>query len=119
MTATFSTSTLADQTLACTVTAGRVDDLPEGEALRITPVGTAPIAIFNVDGEYFAIDDTCTHQDASLSEGWVEGCAVECPLHTACFDLRTGAALGAPAKVPVRTHAVHIEDGVIRVAVSP
>nr|WP_296771600.1 bifunctional 3-phenylpropionate/cinnamic acid dioxygenase ferredoxin subunit [Rhodococcus sp. (in: high G+C Gram-positive bacteria)] len=111
MTATFSTRTLLD--------AARVEELPDGEALRITPPGAAPIAIFNVDGEYFAIDDTCTHQDASLSEGWVEDCAVECPLHTACFDLRTGAALGAPAKIPVRTHAVLVEDGVIRVAVSP
>ena len=110
MTATFSTTLIE---------AGRVDELPEGEALRIATAGAAPIAIFNVDGEYFAIDDTCTHQDASLSEGWVENCAVECPLHTACFDLRTGAALGAPAKIPVRTHAVHVEGGVIRVAVSP
>lgn len=111
MTATFPTRTLLD--------AGRVEDLPTGDALRITPPGAAPIAIFNVDGELFAIDDTCTHQDASLSEGWVEDCSVECPLHTACFDLRTGAALGAPAKIPVRTHAVHVQDGVIRVDVSP
>ena len=111
MTATFSTRVLLD--------VGRAEDLPDGEALRITPAGAPPIAIFNVEGEFFAIDDTCTHQDASLSEGWVENCAVECPLHTACFDLRTGAALGAPAKIPVRTHAVHVEAGVIRIAVTP
>jgi 3-phenylpropionate/trans-cinnamate dioxygenase ferredoxin subunit len=58
-------------------------------------------------------DDTCTHQDASLADGWVENCAVECPLHEACFDLRTGVPSGAPAKTPVRTYAVHVDDGSI------
>jgi 3-phenylpropionate/trans-cinnamate dioxygenase ferredoxin component len=80
---------------------GSVDDIPPGEAVRVE--AEVPIAVFNVDGELFAIDDTCTHQDASLADGWVEGCAVECPLHAACFDLRTGMPSGPPAKAPVRT----------------
>nr|WP_243788446.1 bifunctional 3-phenylpropionate/cinnamic acid dioxygenase ferredoxin subunit [Saccharopolyspora gloriosae] len=71
--------------------------------------------MFNVDGELFAIDDTCTHQDASLSDGFLEGCAVECPLHAACFDLRTGRPSGPPAKKPVRTHQVSVDDGLIYV----
>ena len=53
-----------------------------------------PVAVFNADGELFAIDDTCTHQDASLSEGWLEDCMIECPLHAASFDLRTGKPTG-------------------------
>ena len=64
-------------------------DLPPGEATRV--VAHVPVAVFNADGELFAIDDTCTHQDASLSEGWLEDCLIECPLHEASFDLRTGS----------------------------
>ncbi|GGN04512.1 bifunctional 3-phenylpropionate/cinnamic acid dioxygenase ferredoxin subunit [Lentzea pudingi] len=91
-------------------------DLPPGEAVRI--VGPhAPIGLFNVDGVIYAIDDTCTHQDASLSEGWLEGCFVECPLHAASFDLRTGEPTGLPAKRPVKTHPVLVEDGEVYVDV--
>ncbi len=91
-----------------------VGEIPEGEAVRVEhgPDGV-PVAVFHVEGEYYAIDDTCTHQDASLADGYVEedDCAVECPLHASCFDLRTGQPSGPPARVPVRTHAVVIENG--------
>ena len=99
---------------------GRLEDVPLGEAVRVEASGEygAPIAVFNVDGELLAIDDTCTHQDASLADGWVEGCAVECPLHAACFDLRTGMPSGPPAKMPVRTHEVVAEDGFVYVRVT-
>jgi 3-phenylpropionate/trans-cinnamate dioxygenase ferredoxin subunit len=88
-------------------------DLPPGESTRV--VAHVPVAVFNADGELFAIDDTCTHQDASLSEGWLEDCLIECPLHAACFDLRTGKPTGPPAKRPVRTYPVLVEDGVVYV----
>ena len=93
---------------ACTV-----DELPSGESVRIP--GAPAIAVFNADGELYAIDDTCTHQDASLSDGWLEGCLVECPLHAALFDLRTGMPTCLPAKAPVRTYSVVVDDGVIYV----
>ena len=73
------------------------------------------MAVFNDDGELFAIDDTCTHQDASLSEGWLEDCMIECPLHAASFDLRTGLPSGPPAKRPGRTYSVLVQDGVVYV----
>jgi 3-phenylpropionate/trans-cinnamate dioxygenase ferredoxin subunit len=92
-----------------------VQDLPAGEAVRVD--GDVPIAVFNADGTLYAIDDTCTHQDASLADGWLEGCQVECPLHAACFDLRTGMPSGPPAKKPVRTHDVVVVDGHIYVTV--
>ena len=92
---------------------GELSDIPVEESVRVQ--GQVAIAVFNVDGELFAIDDTCTHQDASLSDGWLEGCAVECPLHAACFDLRTGRPSGPPAKKPVRTHQVVVEDGLVYV----
>ena len=91
-------------------------DLPPGEAVRI--VGPhVPIAVFNADGVLYAIDDTCTHQDASLSEGWLEGCFVECPLHAASFDLRTGEPTCLPAKRPVKTYPVFVKDGEVYVDV--
>src|SRR4051794_39693417 len=87
-------------------------DLPEGEAIRGGL--EVPIAVFNVAGDFYAIDDPCTHQDASLADGFLEDdCTVECPLHASCFDLRTGKPNGPPAKTPVRTHPVVIEDGTI------
>jgi 3-phenylpropionate/trans-cinnamate dioxygenase ferredoxin subunit len=80
-----------------------------------------PIAVFCTDsGELFAVDDTCTHQDASLSDGWLEGEQVECPLHASRFDLRTGAVDVPPAKLPVRTHEIVVDGaGMINVVVSP
>jgi len=90
---------------------GRLDELPPGEAMRVTEV-SPPVAVFHTeDGEVYAIDDTCTHQDASLADGWLEGCEVECPLHASRFDLRTGAVDAPPAKVGVRAHTVAVRDG--------
>ncbi len=88
-------------------------DLPPGESKRV--VAHVPLAVFNAGGELFAIDDTCTHQDASLSDGWLEGCLIECPLHASSFDLRSGNPTGPPAKRPVRTYPTWVEDGVVYV----
>lgn len=77
-------------------------ELAPGEATRPEP--SPAIAVFHTeDGELFIIDDTCTRQDASLADGWVEGCEVEYPLHRSKFDLRTGRVNAPPAKLPVRT----------------
>ncbi|SDN66197.1 bifunctional 3-phenylpropionate/cinnamic acid dioxygenase ferredoxin subunit [Allokutzneria albata] len=88
-----------------------LSELPPGESIRVA--AAVPVAVFNADGVIYAIDDTCSHQDASLSEGWLDGCLVECPLHAASFDLRTGLPTCLPAKKPVRTHQVSVADGVI------
>jgi nitrite reductase/ring-hydroxylating ferredoxin subunit len=94
----------------------RVEALADGTAIRFD--GPTPIAIFRVAGEFFAIDDTCTHARFSLSEGYIDGATVECALHSARFCLRTGKVLSPPASVPVRTYPVRIEDGEIFVDVS-
>jgi 3-phenylpropionate/trans-cinnamate dioxygenase ferredoxin component len=93
-----------------------LDEIPDGEA-KIIPAGTTgagdDIAVFHSEGEYFALDDTCTHEDASLGDGWIEGDQVECPIHAAKFCLRTGAALCLPASKPARTHRVEVRaDGI-------
>lgn len=95
----------------------RLADLPRGASFRLET--DPPVAVFHTEeGEVLAIDDTCTHQDASLSEGWLEGCEVECPLHASKFDLRTGAVDAPPARLPVRTHQIVIEDGMLCVVLS-
>jgi 3-phenylpropionate/trans-cinnamate dioxygenase ferredoxin subunit len=102
------------------ITVCAVADLPEGEVVRVESRAglSAPIAVFHVGGEFFAIDDTCTHQDASLADGFLEDdCTVECPLHASCFDLRTGQPSGPPARLPVRTHAVVVKDDTVFVVV--
>lgn len=90
------------------------DELPPGEARRVV-IGGHPVAVFHADDGWFAIDDTCTHQDASLAEGYLEGCLVECPLHASFFDLRTGEVTSPPAKRPVKTYYVEVRDGTVAV----
>ena len=92
-----------------------VADLPVGEAVRVD--GPVPVAVFHTEDGFFAVDDTCTHQDASLADGWLEGCFVECPLHAARFDLRTGAPTCLPAKEAVRTYPVVVDGGDVHVDV--
>lgn len=99
------------------IAACRLVDLPRGEAHRLDI--DPPVSVFHTDdGELFAIDDTCTHQDASLADGWLEGCEVECPLHASKFNLKTGAVDAPLTKLPVRTHEVFVEDGMIYVRLS-
>ena len=95
--------------------------LEPGDALRLDGPETrgVPIALFHTeDGEFYAIDDTCTHQDASLADGWLEGCEVECPLHASRFDLRTGQVDAPPAKRPVRAHRVTLDDETVYITLS-
>jgi nitrite reductase/ring-hydroxylating ferredoxin subunit len=96
--------------------AARSDQVPEGAALRVQPPGRTPIALFRVAGQIYALDDTCTHGAASLSEGWLEGEEIECPAHQGRFCLRTGAARCFPLTQPVRTYHVIETDGLIYLA---
>jgi nitrite reductase/ring-hydroxylating ferredoxin subunit len=87
-------------------------DLVEGEGVRFEDDRLPEaVAVFHVDGKYFATSDTCSHAEASLSEGFIDNCQVECPLHFARFDLATGKACSLPAMLPVKTYALSITDG--------
>ncbi len=95
-----------------------LSDLTEDEGIRVESV-TPPIAVFlTSEGQVHAIDDTCTHQNASLAEGWLEDGCIECPLHDSRFSLRTGAADAPPAKLPVRVHRVRVDEGEVYVELS-
>lgn len=73
------------------------------------------LALCNVDGTIYAIDDTCTHDDGPLGEGKLHGNAIECPRHGARFDVRTGAVLQMPAAYPVKSYKTRVQDGIIQI----
>lgn len=93
-----------------------VGDLAEGHALVVDGMvnGTGrDIAVFRSGGRFYALDDICTHQYASLADGRIEDGWVQCPVHAARFSLATGEALRPPATVPERTHRVELRgDGI-------
>jgi 3-phenylpropionate/trans-cinnamate dioxygenase ferredoxin subunit len=82
-------------------------ELPPGGKL-LAEVDGRPIAVFNVDGNFYAIDDLCTHDGGPLAEGELYGPEIRCPRHGARFDVRTGKALCLPAFEPVTTHRVEL-----------
>ncbi len=87
------------------------EDIPAGDRLLVELDGVR-IAVFNLEGSYYAIEDLCTHDGGPLVEGEVlDGCQVECPRHGARFDIRTGEALSMPAFEPTPAYEVLVEDG--------
>lgn len=98
------------------VKVARKKDVPRGQA-RVFVVNGRRLALCHVDGEFYAIDDVCTHDAGPLGEGELYGYAIECPRHGARFDVRTGKVLSLPAPRPVRSYAVKIEGDEVLVAV--
>ena len=87
-------------------------DIPAGGTLKVEH-GDLILAIFNVDGEFFVTNDSCTHGPGSLSEGYLEGDIIECNFHGGQFNVRTGEVVGPPCMVPVKTYKVIIEDEIV------
>lgn len=85
-------------------------DLFEGAGIPVAP-GGRDIALFSVEGEVFATDNLCTHGNARLCDGFLDGHEIECPLHQGKFDVRDGRALCDPVTEAVRSHPVRIEGG--------
>jgi 3-phenylpropionate/trans-cinnamate dioxygenase ferredoxin subunit len=93
-----------------------VEELPPGE-VKIVHAGQISVGVYNLAGEFYAIEDRCSHDDGPLCEGdfdLEEGFAV-CPRHGAHIDIRTGRPLTLPAVFPVETFPVVVEDGVVKV----
>lgn len=92
----------------------RTSELPPGQR-KLIRVGDRRLALFNVEGEFYAIDDVCTHDGGPLAEGELEGHQIICPRHGARFDVRSGEVLSFPAVVPVSAYRVLIEGEEIQI----
>ena len=100
------------------VEVGTVNDLDDGQMVGFE-VDDKRILLAKVEGEFFAIGATCTHERSNLDQGALLGHVVYCPLHYSAFDVRSGAVLGPPAECPVPKHEVRVEDGRVLVCTQP
>jgi naphthalene 1,2-dioxygenase system ferredoxin subunit len=91
------------------IDAGALADVPQGDVVGVE-VGGKEIALYEVEGEVFATDNVCTHGHARMSDGFLDGREIECPLHQGKFDVCTGKALCAPLTDNIKTYAVRIEN---------
>lgn len=82
---------------------------------RVVDIDDTKVIVFNVAGEFYAIQDVCTHDGGTLSDGEVEGCEIICPRHGARFDIRTGEVTAPPAYEDVQCYPVRVEDGIVQV----
>jgi nitrite reductase/ring-hydroxylating ferredoxin subunit len=98
--------------MAETVRVAPVDEIQPGGS-RSVEVGEKLIGVFNVDGEFYAIDGRCTHVGAPMVDGWLDGRELTCPFHGARFDVTTGKALSPPATCDVDMYPVRVKDGYV------
>jgi 3-phenylpropionate/trans-cinnamate dioxygenase ferredoxin subunit len=98
------------------VVVAKASEIPVGE-LKAVEVNGKRLLICHTETGFYAVDDTCTHDDGPLADGWLEGNAIECPRHGARFDVTTGKVLCLPAAVPIRSYGVRIEGDQITVDV--
>jgi nitrite reductase/ring-hydroxylating ferredoxin subunit len=94
----------------------RADEVAPGAALKVD-TDDLELAVFNVGGEFYVIDDHCTHGPGSLSEGYIEDDVVECNFHNGQFNIRTGEVVSPPCMVPVKTYPTVVEGGEVFIEV--
>jgi nitrite reductase/ring-hydroxylating ferredoxin subunit len=92
-------------------------DVAEGACIGVR-LGEKEVAVYHMDGEFYATDNVCSHEYALLTEGWMENGCIECPLHAAQFDIKTGKALSAPADEDIKVYPVKIEGDDIMVQIA-
>jgi naphthalene 1,2-dioxygenase ferredoxin component len=96
------------------VTVAKAGSVGEGEVAGAAAEGQE-IAIYNVDGTLYATSNICTHAMAFLSDGWLDGDVIECPLHAGRFEVKTGKALGPPVDCDIKTYPIRVAGGEIQV----
>ena len=94
------------------VAVAKIGDVPVG-GMTVVAIDRERIMLANVDGQFFAMRDMCGHRNAPLSRGRLEGCIVECPLHFAQFDVRTGKLIDGPISADVPAYEVRVEDDTV------
>ena len=97
------------------VIVAKTADLRPGEMMYVE-VEDEPVCLINLAGEYHALNDTCTHQEASLSDGEIQGDEIECPLHGGAFAIRTGAPVSFPVVTPIEVYRVRVVGDEVQVA---
>jgi 3-phenylpropionate/trans-cinnamate dioxygenase ferredoxin subunit len=96
----------------------KAEDIEPGKWLTVE-IGNTYIAVFNLYGNYYAIEDVCTHDGGDLASGWLEGEEIVCPRHGAHFCVKTGEVRSAPAYEDVKVFAVRMHDGMIQIERPP
>ncbi len=99
------------------MTVAKASDIPVG-GVKAVEVSGKRLLICHTEEGFYAIDDTCTHDDGPLADGWLEGGAIECPRHGARFDVKTGRVLCLPAAVPINSYPVKVEGGELKVSLA-
>lgn len=94
----------------------KTTDIPLGQ-VRVFEYQGLSIAVCNVEGRFYAVENLCSHDDGPLEDGMLEGCSIECPRHGARFDVRTGEVLQMPAAFPIRTFETKVENETVFVKV--
>jgi 3-phenylpropionate/trans-cinnamate dioxygenase ferredoxin component len=92
-------------------------DVAEGACIGVR-VGDKEVAVYHMDGDFYATANVCSHEYALLTEGWMENGCIECPLHAAQFDIKTGKALSAPADEDIAVYPVKIEGDDVLVQIT-
>lgn len=90
-----------------------VADVEAGEMLSVDVDGLPPLAVYNVAGEFYATSNICTHSIAMLTDGYLDGDTIECPLHGGCFNVKTGEPTHFPCEVPLETFELEVRDGAV------
>jgi nitrite reductase/ring-hydroxylating ferredoxin subunit len=93
------------------------DEVAAGSAIRVEN-GDLILAVYNLDGEFYVTDDTCTHGPGSLSEGYIEDDIVECNFHGGQFNIKTGEVAAPPCMVPIKTYPTTVENGKVVIEVA-
>jgi nitrite reductase/ring-hydroxylating ferredoxin subunit len=96
------------------ITVAARSSLGEGDMLAAT-AGKQEIALYNVDGDIYATDNVCTHAFAMLTDGWLDGDVIECPLHAGRFEVKTGKGLGPPIPCDVKSYKVRVVGDTVQI----
>lgn len=94
----------------------KTDEVAPGTALKVEANGLT-LAVFNLNGEFFVMEDVCSHGPGSLSEGFIEGEEIECDFHNGRFNIKTGAVTAPPCMIPQKIYPVTVADGTVHVDV--
>lgn len=98
------------------VAVAKAESFAPGSVMKVE-VGGLSFAVYNLDGSFYATDEICSHAHASLADGFILDDTIECPLHGACFSIKTGEALSAPATDPILTYPVRVENGDVLIGI--